>query len=203
MHLAVAVEVDRPHEVRARLVLVDLLLQQQRVGAQVDKALAGDDAAHDLGHVLVQQRLAAGDGHHGRAALVHGLQAFRHGQALVQDGVRIVDLAAAGAGEVAAEQGFQHQGERIALLPGEVLASNIGANAGDLQKRNGQGVLPVRVRRCGSACRRLVGEARIALFGCLAGGLRQCCAGQFGRQAEFRVFHDAFHGRYLDRPESA
>jgi hypothetical protein len=45
-----------------RLVLVDLLGQQQRVGAQDHELVARDIAFHDLGHVAVEQGLAAGDG---------------------------------------------------------------------------------------------------------------------------------------------
>jgi hypothetical protein len=39
----------------------------------------------DLGHFLVQQRLAAGDRDDGRAAFVDGAEAFGDRQALVQD----------------------------------------------------------------------------------------------------------------------
>ena len=67
------------------------------------------------GDFLVQQRLAAGDRHHRRAALVDRLHALGDRQALVQDLGRIVDLAAAGAGQVAAEQRLQHQHQRVAL----------------------------------------------------------------------------------------
>ncbi len=105
-----------------RLVLVQLLFQQQRVGAEMTNFLRAMMPAHDLRHFLVQQRLAAGDRHHRRAAFVDRLQAFRDRQALVQDFGRIVDLAAAGAGQVAAEQRLQHQHQRIALPPGKMLA---------------------------------------------------------------------------------
>ena len=73
--------------------------------------------SHDLGHVAVEQRLAAGDGDGRRAAFVDRLHALLVRQALVQDLVRIIDLAAAGAGQVAAEQGLQHQHQRIRLPP--------------------------------------------------------------------------------------
>jgi hypothetical protein len=52
-----------------------------------------------------------------------------HREPLVQDLGRVVDLAAARAGEVAAEQRLQHQHERVALATLEVLAHDVGANA--------------------------------------------------------------------------
>ena len=59
-------------------------------------------------------------------------------EALVENRVRIVDLAAAGAGEIAAEQRLQHQHERIALPAGEMLADDIAADRQDIAKRDGQ-----------------------------------------------------------------
>ncbi len=64
VHLAVAVQVHVPAEIGVRLVLLHLLLEQQRVRAEIDELLARQDALDDLRHLLVQQRLAAGDRHH-------------------------------------------------------------------------------------------------------------------------------------------
>ena len=112
--LAVAVEVHGPGEERVRLEQVDLLFEQQRVGAEIDEFLAGDQALDDLLDLAVQQRLAAGDDDDRRAAFVDRFEALGDAEPLVQDRVGIVDLAAAGAGQVAAEQRLQHQHERIA-----------------------------------------------------------------------------------------
>src|SRR3546814_13958193 len=79
-----AVEVDREGQVLAGLEEVDLLFQQEGVGAEVDEALALHQLPHDLRHLLVDQRLAAGDRDDGRAALLRRLDAFRHGQPPVQ-----------------------------------------------------------------------------------------------------------------------
>ena len=87
-----------------------------------------EEAPHDLRHFAVQQRFAAGDGNHGRAALVDRAHAFVVAEALVQDLVGIVDLAAARAGEVAAEQRLEHQHERIAPRPAQMLLHHIGAD---------------------------------------------------------------------------
>ena len=117
-----AVEMHGEEQIGRRLEQVQLLLQQQRVGAQRDELLARHDAFDDLADLLVDQRLAAGDRHHRRAAFVDRVEAFLHRQALVQDRVRIIDLAAADAGEIAAEQRLQHQHERIALAARQAAA---------------------------------------------------------------------------------
>ena len=98
-----AVEMHRQGQVRARRELIELLFQEQRVGAEIDELLARNDAFHDLHDLLVQQGLAAGNGDDRRAALVHGLEALFRREALIENGIRIVDLAATGASEVAAE----------------------------------------------------------------------------------------------------
>ena len=117
-----------------------LLLQQERVRAQIDELAPRDDAGGDLLDLLVQQRLAAGDRHDRGAAFVDGVEALLHGKTLVEYFVRIVDLAAARACEVAAEQRLEHQNERVAAAAGEPLAHHVGADAGDLAQWNRHGV---------------------------------------------------------------
>src|SRR5215467_13939359 len=94
----------RPGEERARLVEMHLLLEKKRIGAEIDEALLLDQAFDDLRQLLVQQRLAAGDGDDRRAAFLCRVERVLDRDALVQDLGRIVDLAAAGASEVAAKQ---------------------------------------------------------------------------------------------------
>src|ERR1700729_1688480 len=115
MHLLVAVEMDRPGEIGARLVLIDLLFEQQRIGADDRKFFARNDALDDLRQVSVQQRLPPRHNDYGRATLIDRGQRILNGDPFVKNGVGIVDLAAAGASEVATEQRLEHQHERIAL----------------------------------------------------------------------------------------
>src|SRR5439155_19396159 len=70
------VEMDRESEVGARREEVDLLFEQQRVGAEIDEALALDDAFDDLADLLVQQRLTAGNRYDRGAAFVDRPEAF-------------------------------------------------------------------------------------------------------------------------------
>jgi hypothetical protein len=72
---------------------------------RIDEFPPRDDASDDFRQFLVQQRLAAGDRHHRGAAFVDGLQRVGDRNALVQDIVGVVDLAAAGAGELQRNNG--------------------------------------------------------------------------------------------------
>src|SRR3546814_18169199 len=92
---------------------MQLLLEQQRVRAEIDELPPCDDAGDDLLDLLMQQRLAARDGHDGRAAFVDRRKTLRNTQPPVQNGVGIVDLAAAGAGQVATAQRIEHEDERM------------------------------------------------------------------------------------------
>ena len=127
---------NRPCEERTWLVAVHPLFHQQRVGAQVHEAPLLDQSLDDLIHLRMQQRLATRDGYHGSAAVPRGVQAFIDAQAAVQQRVGVIDLAAAGAGEIAAEQRLQHQDQRIALHTAQVAADHIGADHSGLQQRN-------------------------------------------------------------------
>jgi hypothetical protein len=73
----------------------------------------------------VQQRLAAGDRNDRRTAFVNGMQRVFDRHVLMQNGIWIVDLAAAGAGEIAPEQRLKHQHQRVTLLAGQALADDV------------------------------------------------------------------------------
>ena len=102
--LLLAIHVDGEGEVLAGREEVQLFFQQQRVGAEVDVLLARHQAFDDLVDLRVHQRLAAGDGDHGCAAFFDGVEALFGRQFILEDVGRVLDLAAAGAGQIAAEQ---------------------------------------------------------------------------------------------------
>ena len=56
------------------------------------------------------------------------VEALLRGEALAQDVLGILDLAAAGAGQVALEKRLEHEHKRIALVAGEALLQDIGCN---------------------------------------------------------------------------
>src|SRR5271163_2753367 len=137
--LAVAVEMDRPGKVGARLEQLDLLFEQQSVRAQINELLSGDHAPGDLVDLTVQQGFAARDDHHRRAAFLRRCDTLVDTEALIEDRVRVIDLTATGAGEVAAEQRLEHQNQRIAPDALEVLSDDIGADPDRLAQRNWHG----------------------------------------------------------------
>ena len=94
---------------------LELLLQEERVRAEIHVLFARDEFRHERADVRVHERLAAGNADDGGAALLDRLQALLHGQVFLEDLGRILDLAAAGAGEVAAEKRLEHQHQWVAL----------------------------------------------------------------------------------------
>jgi hypothetical protein len=128
VHLLVAIEMDRPVEAFVRLIKIDLLFEQQRVGADGDELTLGERAVDDLGQLLVKQGLAARHDDDGRAAFIHRMESVGHRDPLVQDLVGIIDLATARACEVAAKERLQHQHERIPLAARQVLLQYVSTD---------------------------------------------------------------------------
>src|SRR6266478_6152308 len=104
MVLAEPIEVDGKEEIRRRLEQMQLLLQQQRVRAERNELLLGNQPLHDLADLAVDQRLAAGDRHHGCAALVGGIEALFDGEPRIENWIGIIDLAATDASQIATKQ---------------------------------------------------------------------------------------------------
>ena len=61
----------------------------------------------------------------GAATFVHRLKALFGRQILFQDVGGILNLAASGAGQIAAEQRLEHEDQRVALASGQFLAQHI------------------------------------------------------------------------------
>src|ERR1700704_3944317 len=115
---------------------MQLLLQEQRIRAQRDEFLFRDQAFHDFADLAMDQWLAAGNRNHGRAAFVNRIEALLDREPAIENGIRIVDLAATDAGEVATKQRLEHQNERIAFAPQQLLLEDIGADTHFLKKRH-------------------------------------------------------------------
>ena len=92
-------------------------LQQQRVRAEINVLLPRDQTFDNLVDLGMHQRLAAGNGNHRRAAFVHRLEALFRREIHLQNVRRILNFSAARARQIAAEQRFQHQHQRIAAAP--------------------------------------------------------------------------------------
>src|SRR5262245_28536164 len=130
------VEVDGEEEIRRWFEQMQLLLKQERVRAQRDELLPGDQALHDFADLAVDQRLAPGNGDHRSAALVGGVEALLDRQPAIENGIGIVDLAASDARQIAPKQRLEHEHERIAVSPQQFLLEDIGADAHFLKKRD-------------------------------------------------------------------
>src|SRR5580698_5328789 len=138
MPLAAAVEVNREGQVRRRLVVVDVFRQQDGIRAQVHEFFARHDAGDNLRHLLVDERLATRDGDHRGSALVDGAQSVLDTHPLLQNLLRVIDLAATGAGQVALEERLQHQDQRITLHTAQLAAGDVAPNTICLDQRNTQ-----------------------------------------------------------------
>src|SRR2546428_244676 len=132
---------DCPGEIRTGLEQMNLFLEEQGVGADIDKFLLGHDKRGDLIDVAVQQRLAASENHDRGTTLIDGIEALFDAQALIEDRVRVVDLAAASTGEVAAKQRLQHQNQRVSPHTPEMSSEDISTYPNRLMQRNGQDAL--------------------------------------------------------------
>src|SRR5688572_24903770 len=75
--------------------------------------------------VRVHERLAPRNRDHRGAAFLDGAQALLHGQLLLEDVGGVLDLAAPGAREVAPEQRLEHEDERVAPTPPELLLEDV------------------------------------------------------------------------------
>ena len=71
-----SIQMHGEEKIRRWLEQVKLLLEQKRVCAQRDKFLARHDTFHDLADIAVDQRLAAWNRNHGRAAFIDRVQAL-------------------------------------------------------------------------------------------------------------------------------
>ena len=121
--LAHPVEVHDPREVRRRLEEIHLLLHQDRVRAEEDELLPLDQLLRHHVHFGVHERLTAGNRHHRRAGLVDRVERLLHGHALLEDLLRVLDLPAERAREIALEERLELDEQRELLVALDAAAS--------------------------------------------------------------------------------
>src|SRR5215472_4090154 len=109
--LAQAVHVHAEGEIPRGREEVELLLEQDGVGAEVDVLLPLDQLHHQIVDVGIHEGLAARNAHDGGAALVHRLEALLDGEVLLEDLSGILDLAATRTREIAAEERLEHENQ--------------------------------------------------------------------------------------------
>ena len=123
-------------EVLARLELVELALDEDGVGAEIDELPALHQPADDRGDLGMHERLSASHAHDRRSALVGSAHALLHREMLAEDLDGVLNLSAAGAGEIATEERFQHQHQRISLAAREPLLQEVPSYRCHLRRRD-------------------------------------------------------------------
>ena len=104
---------------------MQLLLEQERVGAEIHIALARHQRRDDLIDLLVHQRFAAGDGYHWRLTFLDGIDALLHGEAPLKNGILVLDLAAPRTRQVALIQRFELEHQRELLVAAQALPRHV------------------------------------------------------------------------------
>jgi hypothetical protein len=122
---ALAVHVNGKREELARREQINLLLQEQRIRTKVDIFLARHQAFDNFFNLRMQERFAAGNGDGGRAALIHCPEALFRRELHFEYVRWILNLATAGAGQIAAKEWLQHQHKRILLASLELLLDDV------------------------------------------------------------------------------
>ena len=113
----------------------ELLFQQQAVGAEINVLPPANEAFDERLDFRIDQRLAAADAYDRRAALAGRGQALRERKPLVHRVGVFANPPAAGAGEVAGVQRFEHQNQRKVFfarqpLPQQVAGHRAGQREG-------------------------------------------------------------------------
>jgi hypothetical protein len=129
MPFPIAVKVDGEGEIRRRGVIIHILFEKQTVRAQIDESPTPDESLNDLGQFLVQEGFPSSYGDHRAAALLRCGKTFGNRQSSVKDFIGISDFAAPRAVQVALEQGFQHENERIPSPAAQLLSQDVSRNA--------------------------------------------------------------------------
>ena len=81
-------------------ILVEFPLHQNRVRAEIHIFLTRHEPTHDLSHFGMNQRFPAGNADDGRRTFIGRSPTLGGRQPFVQDMVRVLNLAAAGAGRI-------------------------------------------------------------------------------------------------------
>ena len=134
--LFLAIHVDGECQVLAGLEEVQLFFEQESVGAQVNVLPAGHQTTDDLVDERVHERFPAGDGDGGHAALFHGAEALFRRQLALEDMTRILNLSAAGAGQIAAIERLQHEHQGVALAALQLLLEDVAGDGPHLRRGN-------------------------------------------------------------------
>ena len=134
MRLPHPVEVDVDGDSLVGLDLAEhALVEQQRVGAEIDVLPAGDDPVDELLELRVDRRLSAAQRHRPRSAVIQRFEADIHGEAVLElPGVPL--HRASETGQITGPERLEHhhEGEALVALQG-VLHLQSDHVGGDVQ----------------------------------------------------------------------
>src|SRR5262245_26164133 len=123
------------------LILIELSLHQNRIGAEIDIPLLINQPTDDLGHFWMDHGFTTRDAHNWSPAFLRCSPTLLRCKPLIEHMIRILNLSAAGTGQIAAEERLQHQHERIPLYPTQLLGKHILRDGSHLGKWNGHSSL--------------------------------------------------------------
>ena len=113
-------------------VILQLLPHEHAVRADIDDAALREQPGHQFLDLGIDQRFAAANRNHRRAALLRGRQAILEGHHVLEAGGILANAATAGAGQIAGVERFelQHQGK-----PGRAQDLVLDDVTGDLDRQ--------------------------------------------------------------------
>jgi hypothetical protein len=115
---------------------IEFTFEEQGVRAEINILFAGDEAFHDFVDLRMDERFPAGDGDHGGAAFVRGRPALLGGEALIENVIGVLDFSATSAGQIATEEGLEHEHEGVPLVAAQFLSQNVGGDGPSLADGN-------------------------------------------------------------------
>jgi hypothetical protein len=80
-----------------------MFLEEQTIGAQVDKLLTTNNPCNYLSHIFVEQRFTAGYGNYRGATFIHRCKTLFHTESLVENLLWMLYLTATSTGEITAK----------------------------------------------------------------------------------------------------
>jgi hypothetical protein len=148
-------------KVPGRSEAVEVLLQLDSIGTQIDKLASIRQAIDNLLDLRMKQWLTAGNRDNRRTTLFDRCKALCRRQLPAQNMSRMLNLPTTRTCQIASQQWLEHEHQRIPFHPAQTLSDDVPRNRPGLGKRNGHeipfglAILTVSVRQTGPSYRRI------------------------------------------------
>ena len=103
-------------------------LEQNGVGAEINVALLFDQPFDNFLNLRMNERLSSRNGNHRRPAFFGRLQTFFDRKIFGQNIFRVLNFAAPFAFEITAKKRLEHQHQRVAFNPFDLLLHDVAKN---------------------------------------------------------------------------